>query len=61
MVCVDFLLQLIQSLYVPVVNLLEIVAFEFLSLGFLAVGAHLSLLAVTPFIESCEELVPSFQ
>lgn len=61
MVRVDFLLQLIQSLYVPVVDLLEIVAFEFLGLGFLAVRAHLSLLAVTPFIERCEELVSSFQ
>ena len=30
-------------------------------IGFLDVGAHLSLLAIMPFIESCEELVPSFQ
>jgi len=42
---------------VPIVDLLEIIAFEFLGLGFLALGAHLSLLSLTPFIERREELV----
>jgi len=56
---VDFLLQLRQSFYVPIVNLLEIIAFEFLSLGLLAVGTHLSLLAFAPFIDCCKELVVS--
>jgi len=55
---IDFLLQLRQSFnYVPIVNLLEIIAFEFLGLGLLAVGAHLSLLAFTPFVDRCKELV----
>ena len=54
---VDFLLQLRQSFHVPIVNLLEIIAFEFLGLGLLAVGAHLSLLAFMPFVDRCKELV----
>jgi hypothetical protein len=58
---VNFLLQLAQSLHVPIVDLLEIIAFKFLGLGFLAIRAHLSLLALTPFIECCEELVSSHQ
>jgi hypothetical protein len=44
---------------VPVVDLLEIIAFKFLSLALLAVGAHLSLLALAPFIECRKELVSS--
>lgn len=41
----------------PIINLLEVIAFEFLSLGLLAVKAHLRLLAVTPFVECRKKLV----
>jgi len=56
---VGFVLQLHQSLYVPIIDLLEIITFEFLGLALLAVGARLSLLPFTPFIEHREELVSS--
>jgi len=46
---------------VLIIDLLEIITFKFLSFGFLAVGAHLSLLALMPFIECCKELVSSHQ
>ena len=58
-VCIDFLLQLCQSFYVAIIDLLEIITFEFLSLALLAVGARLALLAFAPFIERCKELVSS--
>jgi hypothetical protein len=37
MICVDFLLQLCQGLYMPIKNLLEVIAFKFLGPGLLAV------------------------
>ena len=56
---VGFLIQLRQSFYVPIVDLLEIIAFKFLGLALLAVGACLSLLPFTPFIERRKKLVSS--
>jgi len=41
----------------PIVDLLEIISFESLGFGLLAVGAHLSLLAFSPFVECGKELV----
>ena len=58
-VCIDFLLQLRQSFYVAIIDLLEIIAFKFLGLALLAVRARLALLAFAPFIERCKELVSS--
>jgi len=55
MVCVDFLLQLRQRLDMPIVDLLEIVAFEFLSL------LHRRFFSFTPFIQGCKKLVSSHQ
>jgi len=43
----------------PIIDLFEIIAFEFLGLAVLAVGACLSFLAFTPFIERRKELVSS--
>ena len=44
-----------------IIHLLEIIAFEFLGFGLLAVGAHLPLLAFSPFVECSKELVISYQ
>jgi hypothetical protein len=41
----------------PIVNLLEIISFKSLGFGLLAVSAHLSFLAFSPFIECGKELV----
>jgi len=41
----------------PIIDLLEIISFKFLSFGLLAIGAHLSLLAFSPFVECGKELV----
>jgi len=60
MVCIDLHLQLGQRLDMPIVDLLEIVAFEFLSprrLG--TVRAHLRLFPFTPFIQGRKKLVSS--
>jgi len=43
----------------PIIDLFEIIAFEFLGLAVLTVRACLSLLAFAPFIERCKELVSS--
>ena len=56
---VGFLIQLRQSFYVPIIDLLEIITFEFLGLALLAVRACLSLLPFTPFIERRKKLVSS--
>ena len=62
MVCVDFLLQLRQGLDMPIVDLLEIVAFEFLSLRcFGTVRAHLRFFPFTPLVQGGKKLVSSHQ
>ncbi len=59
-VCVDFPLQLGQSFYVAIIELLEIITFKFLGLALLAVGA-LALLAFAPFIKCGKKLESSIQ
>ena len=62
MVCVDFIFQLRQSLDMPIVDFLEIVAFELLSLRRLGtVYAHLGFFPFTPFVHGCKKLISSHQ